>query len=85
MDLMLLCELAIGGALTGLMYSLVALGIVLTYGLNYWLMANYEAQRLPLIYLGGGVIVLLLLGQAAVFGPATRASRVPPAVATRSV
>jgi putative ABC transport system permease protein len=63
----------------------LALGVVLTYGLNYWLMANYEAQRLPLIYLGGGVIVLLLLGQAAVFGPATRASRVPPAVATRSV
>ncbi len=63
----------------------LALGIVLTYGLNYWLMANYEAQRLPLVYLGGGVIVLLLLGQAAVFGPATRASRVPPAVATRSV
>ncbi len=63
----------------------LALGIVLTYGLNYWLMANYEAQRLPLIYLGGGMIALLLLGQAAVFGPATRASRVPPAVATRSV
>lgn len=63
----------------------LALGVVLTYGLNYWLMANYEAQRLPLVYLAGGVVVLLLLGQAAVFGPATRASRVPPAVATRSV
>lgn len=63
----------------------LALGIVLTYGLNYWLMTNYEAQRLPLVYLAGGVVVLLLLGQAAVFGPATRASRVPPAVATRSV
>lgn len=63
----------------------LVLGIVLTYGLNYWLMANYEAQRLPLAYLAGGVVVLLLLGQAAVFGPATRASRVPPAVATRSV
>lgn len=63
----------------------LALGIVLTYGLNYWLMSNYEAQRLPLVYLAGGIVVLLLLGQAAVFGPATRASRVPPAVATRSV
>jgi len=31
MDLLLVCELAIGGALTGLMYSLVALGIVLIY------------------------------------------------------
>lgn len=63
----------------------LAMGSVLTYGLNYWLMANYEAQRLPLVYLAGGVVALLLLGQAAVFGPATRASRVPPAVATRSV
>jgi putative ABC transport system permease protein len=63
----------------------LALGVLLTYGLNYWLMTNYEAQRLPLVYLAGGIVVLLLLGQAAVFGPATRASRVPPAVATRSV
>jgi len=63
----------------------LALGIVLTYGLNYWLMSNYEAQRLPVVYLAGGIVVLLLLGQVAVFGPATRASRVPPAVATRSV
>ncbi|HVH33993.1 MAG TPA: FtsX-like permease family protein, partial [Tahibacter sp.] len=61
------------------------LGILLTYGLNYWLMSNYEAQRLPLVYLAGGIVALLLLGQIAVFGPATRASRVPPAVATRSV
>ncbi|TDR46671.1 putative ABC transport system permease protein [Tahibacter aquaticus] len=63
----------------------LALGVLLTYGLNYWLMANYAAQRLPLVYLAGGIVVLMLLGQAAVFGPATRASRVPPAVATRSV
>jgi putative ABC transport system permease protein len=63
----------------------LALGVLLTYGLNYWLMTNYEAQRLPLMYLGSGIVVLLVLGQAAVFGPATRASRVPPAVATRSV
>ncbi len=36
----------------------LALGIVLTYGLNYWLMGtNYEAQRLPLVYLAGGVVV----------------------------
>ncbi|MBL8297179.1 MAG: ABC transporter permease [Rhodanobacteraceae bacterium] len=61
------------------------LGILLTYLLNYWLMTNYEAQRLPLAYLASGIAVLLLLGQVAVFGPATRASRVPPAVATRSV
>jgi putative ABC transport system permease protein len=31
------------------------------------------------------MIALWLVGQAAVFGPARRASMVPPAVATRSV
>ncbi|HJU38090.1 MAG TPA: ABC transporter permease [Tahibacter sp.] len=62
-----------------------ALGAVLTYGVNLWLMQAYAAQRLPLAYLVGGMVALWLLGQLAVFGPATRASRVPPAVATRSV
>ena len=63
----------------------LALGAVLTYGVNLWLMQSYAAQRLPVVYLIGGMIALWLLGQLAVFGPATRASRVPPAVATRSV
>ncbi|HVJ62964.1 MAG TPA: FtsX-like permease family protein [Tahibacter sp.] len=63
----------------------LALGAVLTYGVNLWLMQAYSAQRLPVLYLVGGMIALWLLGQLAVFGPATRASRVPPAVATRSV
>ncbi len=63
----------------------LAAGALLTYAFNYWLITHYQAQRLPLAYLGGGVLALWLLGQIAVFGPATRASRVPPAVATRSV
>lgn len=63
----------------------LALGAVLTYGVNLWLMQSYAAQRLPVVYLVGGMIALWLLGLIAVFGPATRASRVPPAVATRSV
>ncbi|MEO8669946.1 MAG: FtsX-like permease family protein [Tahibacter sp.] len=61
------------------------LGAVLTYSFNAWLMATYEAVRLPWYYVPIGFIVLWLLGQMAVLGPATRASRVPPAVATRSV
>jgi putative ABC transport system permease protein len=36
-------------------------------------------------YVLAGVVVLLLLGQAAVLAPALRASRVPPVEATRSV
>ncbi len=62
----------------------VLLGVLLALGLNLWLMARYEMARLPLPYVGVGVLVMLALGQAAVFMPARRASRVPPVVATRA-
>jgi putative ABC transport system permease protein len=64
-------------------FGLVA-GIVLTYAFNLWLMANYRSPHLPWFYVPVGVVCLWLLGQIAVLGPATRASRVPPAVATRA-
>ena len=62
----------------------IALGMLLAYGLNQLLMTHYELPRLPLIYLPVGAVVLWLLGQIAVFGPARRAASVPPAIATRS-
>lgn len=62
-----------------------ALGMVLAYGLNLWLMRSYELPRLPAYYLPIGVVSLWLLGQLAVLGPARRAASVPPVVATRSV
>jgi putative ABC transport system permease protein len=40
---------------------------------------------LPAIYLPVGALVLWLIGQVSVLGPARRAAAVPPAVATRSV
>ncbi len=62
------------------------LGAFLTYGLSLWLMAHeQEAKLLPWHYVPIGFICLWMLGQLAVLGPATRAARVPPAVATRSV
>jgi putative ABC transport system permease protein len=61
------------------------LGVVLTYAVNLWLMAYYRSPLLPWFYVSIGVVCLWGLGQLAVLGPATRASRVPPAVATRSV
>lgn len=61
------------------------LGVVLTYGFNIWLMSHYELPRLAWYYAPLGVVVVLLLGQVAAFGPATRATRVSPAVATRTV
>jgi len=63
----------------------ILLGMVLAYGLSLWLMAHYEIPRLPVAYLPIGAIVLWLIGQAAVLGPAMRAAAVPPVVATRSV
>lgn len=63
----------------------IALGLLLTYGFNLWLMKHYELPRLAWYYAPLGALTVLLLGQVAVFGPATRATRVSPAVATRTV
>jgi putative ABC transport system permease protein len=63
----------------------IALGMLMAYGINQLLMKHYELTRLPLHYLPIGAVLLWLLGQIAVFGPARRAAAVPPAVATRSV
>ena len=62
----------------------VALGVLLTYGFNLWLMQQYQAPRLPWFYLPIGAIAVFVLGQLAVLGPAGRAAKVPPAVATRT-
>jgi len=63
----------------------IVLGMVLAFGINQMLMGKYELPRLPILYLPIGAVVLWLLGQVSVFGPARRAAAVPPAVATRSV
>jgi len=64
----------------------LVLGAFLTYAFSLWLMAHaQEAKLLPWHYVPVGFVCLWVLGQLAVLGPATRAARVPPAVATRSV
>lgn len=63
----------------------IALGSLGAVGLNLWLMKRYELAHMPPGWLGSGAIVLWLLGQLAVLGPALRAAAVPPVVATRSV
>jgi putative ABC transport system permease protein len=62
----------------------IVLGMALAYGINQMLMGKYELPRLPLYYLPVGAVLLWLLGQLSVLGPAIRAAAVPPAVATRS-
>jgi len=61
----------------------VIIGIVLAIGLNFLLMSHFEMDRLPVSWVLLGVVVVLLLGQAAVFVPARRASNVSPVMATR--
>ena len=61
------------------------LGVLLAAGLNLWLMTHYEMQRLPLAWTVAGIVALLAIGQASVWVPARRASRVPPVAATPSV
>ncbi len=63
----------------------LVVGGILAYALSLWLMQNFQSPRLPWFYVPVGFVVLWMLGQIAVLGPALRASRVPPAVATRSV
>ncbi|MDE2271914.1 MAG: ABC transporter permease [Xanthomonadaceae bacterium] len=63
----------------------VLLGAILAVGLNLWLMRQFQMERMSLLYVLVGVVALLALGQAAVFAPAQRASRVSPVEATRSV
>jgi putative ABC transport system permease protein len=63
----------------------IAFGMLLTVALNVALMQHFALKRLPLPWLPVGAAMLWLLGQLAVLGPALRASRVPPVVATRSV
>ena len=62
----------------------IVIGMILAYGINQMLMGKYELPRLPLLYLPIGAVLLWLLGQAAVYGPARKAASVPPAVATRT-
>jgi putative ABC transport system permease protein len=63
----------------------IALGMALAYAINLWLMSKYQVPRLPADVLPIGALLLWLLGQVAVLGPATRASLIAPAVATRTV
>ncbi|MBS0557167.1 MAG: ABC transporter permease [Proteobacteria bacterium] len=63
----------------------VAIGMILAFGINLYLMQHYQMTRMPWVYLPASAIALWLLGQLAVLAPALRAANVPPVVATRSV
>jgi putative ABC transport system permease protein len=61
----------------------ILLGLGLAIALNM-LLVKAGVPHIENRYLWGGVMALLLTGQLAVLVPASRAARVPPALATRS-
>lgn len=63
----------------------VLLGAGLTIGLNILMIETFSLTRIPWYLVPVAMLMLLAVGQAAVLGPARRASAVPPAVATRTV
>ena len=63
----------------------LAIGLVGSLGLNWFLDTQYSVGRVPLWYLPVGMLALWVLGQVAVLLPARRAANIPPALATRSV
>ncbi|MES2098932.1 MAG: FtsX-like permease family protein [Pseudomonadota bacterium] len=61
----------------------IALGVAGAYAINQLLMTHYELARLPVMYLPIGAVLLVVLGQIAVFGPARRAAALPPVAVMR--
>jgi putative ABC transport system permease protein len=63
----------------------VLFGAALTIGLNILMIETFSLTRIAWYLVPVAMLALLGIGQLAVFGPARRASAVPPAVATRTV
>lgn len=62
----------------------IVLGVLFSFGANLGLMHVYELPRMPLYVPLLGALLLWLLGQLAVWGPARYAAKVPPVVAIRT-
>ena len=62
----------------------LTIGAALAIALNIVMVQAFSLQPLSWYVIPAGMLALLLVGQAAVAGPARRASNIPPAIATRS-
>jgi putative ABC transport system permease protein len=58
-------------------------GAILAVAMNLWMVQRFEMVRMANSQVLGGALLLLLLGQIAVFLPARRAASILPAVAIR--
>ena len=60
-------------------------GAILAVGLNIWMVQAFNLTPMAWYVVPAAMVVLWVVGQVAVYGPARRASFVSPAIATRSV
>lgn len=63
----------------------VAMGGILAVALNMLLVEKFALEPMAWYVIPSAMVLLWLVGQAAVAGPARRASNVTPAIATRSI
>lgn len=63
----------------------VTLGMLLTFLMSWWLGTQFNLPQLDWRFVPPVVLGVFLISQLAVLGPARRASRISPALATRSV
>ncbi len=63
----------------------VILGAVLTVAFSIALSSLFDMPTMAWYYTPLGMAVLVVIGQLAVLGPSTKAARIEPAIATRSV
>lgn len=63
----------------------VVFGAISTVGLNILLVNMFELKSIDWYYIPVGMLVLWIVGQLAVYGPARKAANIPPALATRTV
>ena len=63
----------------------VVTGAILAVALNVWMVNTFNLTPIAWYIIPAAMIVLWLVGQGAVYGPARRASFVSPAAATRSI
>jgi len=63
----------------------ILLGVAMTIGLNMLLIEWFAMTALDWYYIPAGMVVLFVVGQLAVLGPALKAAATPPAIATRTV
>jgi putative ABC transport system permease protein len=63
----------------------IVAGAILAVALNMFMVEAFALEPLSWYVIPAAMLVLWVVGQAAVAGPARRASRVTPAIATRSI